>query len=50
MSDPPSAGTEHSRQLHATGDRIRGAAMARRWHERPGIGPALKWFNRHLPW
>jgi hypothetical protein len=37
--------------------RVRGAAesvrrgvMARGWHQRPVVGPALRWVNRHLPW
>jgi hypothetical protein len=24
--------------------------MSRGWHERPVIGPALLWINRHVPW
>jgi hypothetical protein len=24
--------------------------VARGWHQRPVIGPALQWLNRHLPW
>jgi hypothetical protein len=24
--------------------------MARGWHNRPVIGPALRWINQHLPW
>jgi hypothetical protein len=45
------------RQAKAVRKRLRGAAesvrrdvMARGWHERPVIGPALKWVNQHLPW
>ena len=48
-----------ARDLQATAmrQRLRGAAesarrevMARGWHNRPVIGPALRWINRHLPW
>jgi hypothetical protein len=38
------------RRLRGTADSIRGEVMARGWHERPVIGPALMWLNRHLPW
>jgi hypothetical protein len=24
--------------------------MARGWHQRPVIGPALRWLNRHMSW
>jgi len=36
--------------LHATGDRIREAVMARQWQNHPRVGPPLRWLNRHLPW
>jgi hypothetical protein len=48
-----------ARDLQATAmrQRLRGAAesarrevMARGWHNRPVIGPALRWINQHLPW
>jgi len=42
--------TPLTRRLHASGDRIRDAVLARHWHEHPRIGPPLKWLNRHLPW
>ena len=38
------------RRLRGAAESIRGEVMARRWHERPVIGPALRWVNRHVPW
>jgi len=38
------------RRLRGAAESIRGEVMARGWHQRPVIGPALKWLNRHLPW
>ncbi len=38
------------KRLRGTADSIRGEIMARGWHERPVIGPALMWINRHVPW
>jgi len=29
--------------------RCRDYVMDHRWHERPVIGPVLRWFNRHMP-
>jgi hypothetical protein len=29
--------------------RGRESIMERQWHQRPVIGPALRWINRHLP-
>jgi hypothetical protein len=37
-------------RLRGTAESIRGEVMARGWHERPVIGPALRWINRYLPW
>lgn len=37
-------------RLRRGAESARGQIMARGWHERPAIGPALKWLNRHLPW
>jgi hypothetical protein len=36
--------------LRGTAESVRGHVMARGWHQRPVIGPALQWLNRHLPW
>jgi hypothetical protein len=37
-------------RLRGTADAVRNQVMARGWHQRPVIGPALQWLNRHLPW
>jgi hypothetical protein len=37
-------------RLRGAAESIRGEVMARGWHERPVIGSALRWINRHLPW
>ena len=37
-------------RLREAAESIRGEVMARGWHERPVIEPALLWLNRHLPW
>jgi hypothetical protein len=37
-------------RLRGAADSIRGEVMSRGWHERPVIGPALMWINRHVPW
>jgi ribosome-binding protein aMBF1 (putative translation factor) len=39
-----------ARWLHQRGDAARGAVMERGWHERPVVGRALRWINRHSPW
>lgn len=36
--------------LRGAAESVRGQVMTRGWHQRPVIGPALKWLNRHLPW
>jgi hypothetical protein len=36
--------------LRGAAESIRGQVMARGLHQRPVIGPALQWLNRHLPW
>ena len=38
------------KRLRSTAESIRGEVMSRGWHERPVIGPALMWINRHVPW
>jgi hypothetical protein len=38
------------KRLRGTAESIRGEVMSRGWHERPVIGPALLWINRHVPW
>jgi hypothetical protein len=38
------------RLLKGVAASIRGEVMARRWHELPVAGPALRWVNRHVPW
>jgi hypothetical protein len=37
-------------RLCGAADSIRGEVKARGWHQRPLIGPALQWLDRHLPW
>jgi len=37
-------------RLRGAAESIRSEVMARGWHQRPVIGPALQWLNRHLPW
>jgi hypothetical protein len=37
-------------RLRGAADSIRGEVMSRGWHDRPVIGPALLWINRHVPW
>jgi hypothetical protein len=36
--------------LRGAAESIRGQVMERGLHQRPVIGPALQWLNRHLPW
>jgi hypothetical protein len=36
--------------LRGAAESVRGQVMARGWHQRPVIGSALQWLNRHLPW
>jgi hypothetical protein len=36
--------------LRGAAESVRGQVVARGWHQRPVIGPALLWLNRHLPW
>ena len=42
--------TAMRRRLRGAAESVRREAMARGWHQRPVIGPALLWINRHLPW
>jgi len=37
-------------RLRSAAESVRGEIMTRGWQQRPGIGPALQWLNRHLPW
>jgi hypothetical protein len=37
-------------RLGGVAESIRGEVIARGWHQRPVIGPALGWLHRHLPW
>lgn len=37
-------------RLRGAAESIRGEVISRSWHQRPVIGPALRWINRHLPW
>jgi hypothetical protein len=37
-------------RLRGAADSIRDEVMTRGWHQRPVIGPVLRWVNRHLPW
>jgi hypothetical protein len=37
-------------RLRGAAESVRGEVMTRGWHERPVVGPALRWLNRHLPW
>lgn len=36
--------------LRGTAESVRQQVMARGLHQRPVIGPALRWLNGHLPW
>ena len=36
--------------LRGAAESVREQVMAKGWHQRPVIGPALQWLNRHLPW
>ena len=38
------------KRLRGAAESVRGTVMSRGWHERPIIGPALMWINRHMPW
>jgi hypothetical protein len=37
-------------RLRGAAESIRGEVMARGWHQRPVIGTAFRWLNRHMPW
>ena len=37
-------------RLRSAAESVRAEVISRGWHQRPGIGPALQWLNRHLPW
>jgi hypothetical protein len=36
--------------LRGTAESIRARVIAQGWHDRPVIGPALRWLDRHVPW
>jgi hypothetical protein len=36
--------------LRGAAESVRGQVVARGWHQRPVIGPALQWLDQHLPW
>jgi hypothetical protein len=38
------------RRLRGAAESVRGEVMSRGLHERPVVGPALRWLNRHVPW
>jgi hypothetical protein len=42
--------TRARRRLRVVADSVRAAVMSKGWHDRPVIGPALMWLNRHSPW
>jgi hypothetical protein len=42
--------TAARRRLRSTAESVRRQVMTRGWQQRPVIGPALRWLNRHLPW
>ena len=37
-------------RLRSAAESVRGQVIQRGLHEKPVIGPALKWLNQHLPW
>jgi hypothetical protein len=42
--------TAMRKRLRGTAESVRSEVMARGWHQRPVIGPALRWLNQRLPW
>jgi hypothetical protein len=42
--------TEIRRLLRGAAESVRREVMARGWHQRPVIGPALRWLNRRMSW
>jgi hypothetical protein len=42
--------TTARRRLRGAAESVRSQVIARDWHQRPVIGPVLRWLNRHLPW
>ena len=38
------------KQLRGAAGSIRGEVISRGWHERPVVGPVLRWIDRHVPW
>jgi hypothetical protein len=42
--------TAMRKRLRRAAESVRRDVMARGWHQRPVIGPALRWVNQHLPW
>ena len=37
-------------RLRGAAESVRSEVLAQGWHQRPVIGPALRWLNRHMPW
>lgn len=42
--------TAMRRRLRGAAESARRGIMARGWHNRPVIGPVLRWINQRLPW
>jgi hypothetical protein len=42
--------TAMRQRLRETAESVRREVMSRGWHNRPVIGPALRWINQHSPW
>ena len=36
--------------LRGAAESVRGQVIQRGWHQRPVVGPALRWLDRHSPW
>src|SRR5829696_3249949 len=39
-----------TRFIRGVGQGVRAAVVLRGWHEKPLIGPAVRWLDRHVPW
>ncbi|HMD94269.1 MAG TPA: hypothetical protein VKG80_16690 [Trebonia sp.] len=42
--------TAMRQRLRGTAESVRREVMSRGWHNRPVIGPALRWISQHSPW
>lgn len=42
--------TAMRQRLRGTAESVRREIISRGWHNRPVIGPALRWINQHSPW